>query len=238
MKSGTACAIVVVLNCFARASVPAGNFQLRDLPQSTPWLSIPTRTPSCTCPTRIKDAQSDGRHSNDALRKHGILPPKVEAPPSPSPPPSPTLASVLHSSRPEDIDELDDLAADSDEERMIDSFRRQRLAEIAKEGKASRRFGEVIPISREDYTREVTEASRAPEPDEDEKNPDDSFPRTGVVCFLYQDGCVPASEHVEAIKQTLIGILLFYTESLPAYGSLVSCGPSRQSILGRNLFQS
>jgi hypothetical protein len=46
------------------------------------------------------------------------------------------------------------------------------------------RFGEVIPISREDYTREVTEASaKDAEDDDNEKG-------TGVVCFLYKDGCV------------------------------------------------
>ena len=44
------------------------------------------------------------------------------------------------------------------------------------------RFGRVYPIGREDYTREVTEASKISEDgDEDEKG-------TGVICFLYKDG--------------------------------------------------
>lgn len=44
------------------------------------------------------------------------------------------------------------------------------------------RFGRVYPISREDYTREVTEASKVNEEgDEQERG-------TGVVVFLYKDG--------------------------------------------------
>lgn len=49
------------------------------------------------------------------------------------------------------------------------------------------RFGRVYPIGREDYTREVTDASSInEEDDEDERG-------TGVVCFLYKDGYVRAS---------------------------------------------
>ncbi|KAF9505812.1 hypothetical protein BS47DRAFT_1353587, partial [Hydnum rufescens UP504] len=99
-------------------------------------------------------------------------PPKDPARPSPSPPPSPTVASTLAAGPSiNDLDLLD--AADSDEERLIESYRRQRLSEMRKEAKSSRRFGSIFPISRDDYTREVTEASKAPEPDEDEKEEDD-----------------------------------------------------------------
>ena len=46
------------------------------------------------------------------------------------------------------------------------------------------RFGRVYPISREDYTREITEASKVNEEG-------DAMERgTGVVVFLYKDGCV------------------------------------------------
>jgi hypothetical protein len=45
-----------------------------------------------------------------------------------------------------------------------------------------RRFGTVIPIGRDDYTREVTEASKQDEPGDVEAR------GTGVVCFLYKDG--------------------------------------------------
>jgi len=135
--------------------------------------------------------------SNDALRQHGIIPPKVQPPPSPSPPPSPALASTLAAGP--SIDGLDLLdAADSDEERLIDSYRRQRLSELKKESKNSRRFGSILPISREDYTREVTEASKAPEPDENEKEEGDPYLGTGVICFLYQDGGEPTSTRLRA----------------------------------------
>ena len=73
--------------------------------------------------------------SNDALRKHGILPPKPPTPPSPSPPASPTLSEKL-----DDLSdaELRDLAEDinNDEtERMIEKFRRQRLEEERRRAK-------------------------------------------------------------------------------------------------------
>lgn len=64
---------------------------------------------------------------------------------------------------------------------MIEQFRRQRLAELKKMQKA--RFGRVYPIGRDDYTREVTEASKVDLEDEERKGKG-----TGVVCFLYKDG--------------------------------------------------
>ena len=119
--------------------------------------------------------------SNDALRKHGILPPKPPTPPSPSPPPWPTLSEKL-----DDLSdaELRDLAEDvnNDEtERLIEKFRRQRLEEERRRAKA--RFGRVYPIGRDDYTREVTEASQVAQEGKPEVH------GTGVVvCFLYKDG--------------------------------------------------
>lgn len=133
-------------------------------------------------------------YSNDALRAHGIIPPKPKRPKTPSPPASPTLATALAQGSPT-LDELDLLAdegaADSDEERLIDKYKRQRLNEMKKEAKANRRrFGSVIPISRADYTREVTETSKAEESDEEEKVKEEgeTWKGTGVVCFLYQEG--------------------------------------------------
>ena len=66
---------------------------------------------------------------------------------------------------------------------MIEQIRRQRLAELKKLQHA--RFGRVYPIGRDDYTREVTEASKVDVEDEDMKGKG-----TGVVCFLYKDGYV------------------------------------------------
>jgi hypothetical protein len=48
------------------------------------------------------------------------------------------------------------------------------------------RFGRVYPIGRDDYTREVTEASKINEEDDEEDK------GTGVICFLYKDGSVLA----------------------------------------------
>ena len=119
--------------------------------------------------------------SNDALRKHGILPPREPSPRTLSPPPSPTLHHALADLTADELRELEEDVADDDLQRTVDAFRRQRLAEEQKELKLAR-FGRVYPIGREDYTREVTEASKTNEDDDqDEKG-------TGVICFLYKDG--------------------------------------------------
>ncbi|KAF8321671.1 thioredoxin-like protein [Clavulina sp. PMI_390] len=135
---------------------------------------------------------------NDALRQHGILPPKPAAPRTPSPPPSPTLGEALSKGSPT-LDELDLLAEDegnnSDDERLLESYRRQRLNEIKKENKSKRRFGDIYPIGRDDYTREVTEGSKAPEEDEAEKVDGEGWNGTGVICLLYQPS-EPASVRV------------------------------------------
>ena len=125
-------------------------------------------------------------HSNDALRKHGILPPKEAPPPSPSPPPSPTLDELLDEYDLKELQELSEDAPNSESERLIAQYRRQRIADERKEQQRAR-FGRVYPIGRDDYTREVTEASKI---DEDE---DDEEKGTGVICFLYKDGYATSS---------------------------------------------
>ena len=73
--------------------------------------------------------------------------------------------------------------ANNDElERLAEKLRRQHLEEIKKAETA--RFGRVYPIGRDDYTREVTEASKVTVPGDPGKG-------TGVVCLLYRDGSVP-----------------------------------------------
>ena len=118
---------------------------------------------------------------NEALRKHGIIPPKAsgsgdsgDRSPSPPPqPPSPTLSEL-------DLEDLDIAKDDSvrrDElERAIEARRdleRQRLGK--------RKFGRVYPIGKVDYKREVTDASN----EELEGEPENWG--TGVVCTLFKD---------------------------------------------------
>jgi hypothetical protein len=62
------------------------------------------------------------------------------------------------------------------------------LLEEARQARLAR-FGDVLPIGRDDYTREVTEASKV---DEDKEG---AGRGTGVVCFLYKDGCVHFAVH-------------------------------------------
>ncbi|KIP10289.1 hypothetical protein PHLGIDRAFT_65912, partial [Phlebiopsis gigantea 11061_1 CR5-6] len=73
----------------------------------------------------------------------------------------------------------------------------ERLRELQRLEQA--RFGRVYPIGRDDYTREVTEASKI-----DNDDADMSGKGTGVVCFLYKDG-IPRSdlafEHVRILAQ-------------------------------------
>jgi hypothetical protein len=120
-------------------------------------------------------------HSNEALRKHGILPPLQPAPPSPSPPPSPTFDDILEGLTPTELRELGEDIQDDTAERYIAQHRAQRLAQERLEAQLNR-FGTVIPIGRDDYTREVTEASKQDE------LADDAARGTGVVCILYKDG--------------------------------------------------
>lgn len=119
--------------------------------------------------------------SNDALRKHGILPPKEPEPPSPSPPASPTLSDILDGVSQTELRNAGEDTNNDEIERLVEKIRRKRLEEAKQIGAA--RFGRVYPIGRDDYTREVTEASKVTVPGDPGKG-------TGVVCLLYRDGCV------------------------------------------------
>lgn len=143
---------------------------------------------------------------HDALRAHGIIPPK---PPSRSPSPELPSASEMRSQalKQATVDDLDlelENELDDEEEKLLEKIRRQRMSQLRAETKKER-FGRVYPISRPDYTREVTEASKedpdadpdAPKQDDHEQNGNgtaaDGVDKqrqggTGVVCFLYKDG--------------------------------------------------
>ena len=70
---------------------------------------------------------------------------------------------------------------DDELQRLAEKLRRHHLEEIKKAESA--RFGRVYPIGRDDYTREVTEASKVTIPGDPGKG-------TGIVCLLYKDGSV------------------------------------------------
>jgi hypothetical protein len=97
---------------------------------------------------------------NDILRKHGVIP---EKPPSPTPQIEEALQEarrIAHENRLEnkDLDELSELEDDEDEE-FLEAYRQRRMQELnALKQKA--KHGSVYPLSKPDYSREVTEASQ------------------------------------------------------------------------------
>ncbi|KAH6677701.1 putative Phosducin-like protein 2 [Halenospora varia] len=96
---------------------------------------------------------------NDILRKHGVIP---EKPPSPTPLIEEAILEgrrLAHENRLEgkDLDELDELE-DLEDENFLEKYRQQRTAELASLTKKAI-HGAVYPISKPDYSREVTEAS-------------------------------------------------------------------------------
>lgn len=63
------------------------------------------------------------------------------------------------------------------------AYKERRLKEMKKEQKLGK-FGDILPISRDEYTREVADASKIDEDGAKEGS------GTGVVCFLYKEGQV------------------------------------------------
>ncbi|KAM0746291.1 thioredoxin-like protein [Meredithblackwellia eburnea MCA 4105] len=113
---------------------------------------------------------------NAALRAHGIIPPKPEEPRTPSPEPTRSPSPSLS-----DIDDLDLTVDDALSREVLEKYRAERMREVrVKED--NRKFGRVFPISKVDYTREVTEASEKDLEGEDEKGKG-----TPVVCCLFKD---------------------------------------------------
>lgn len=109
---------------------------------------------------------------NAALRAHGIIPdlrPKKDSTPSPE----------VQPEREPELDELSDLE-DELPSSVLEAYRSKRMAE-ARVADQRRQHGEIKHISRPDYTREVTEASKVDLPGEPEGS------GTGVICYLFKD---------------------------------------------------
>jgi len=132
---------------------------------------------------------------NEILRKHGILPPRPATPKTPSPPGSPTFDDLLNDSTAAELERLGERLKNDEQLRQVEAQRKRVLA-AERRSRRDARFGEVLPISREDYTREVTEASAINAEDDDNER------GTGVVCFLYKDG-LPRSDKAFAHIRTL-----------------------------------
>ncbi|EKM83064.1 hypothetical protein AGABI1DRAFT_111587 [Agaricus bisporus var. burnettii JB137-S8] len=140
---------------------------------------------------------SEDTEFNDALRKHGILPPRPKTPQSPSPPPPSSLEDRLDDLDDAELLELEEEAKNDETERRIREYHEKRVEEEKKEALRAR-FGRIYPIGRDDYTREVTDASKINEVGDNEER------GTGVVCFLYKDG-IPRSDiafqHLRTLAQ-------------------------------------
>ncbi|KAJ9110962.1 hypothetical protein QFC20_002728 [Naganishia adeliensis] len=142
---------------------------------------------------------------NDALRAHGILPPKPPTPPSPStflPSQAELLHSALESSSTQRLGEMAEDALDSDDERMFESYRMKKLQELKKAEAAERSVAEgrgLRQIGRDEFVREVSEASAK---DIEALGEEGEGRGTGVVCFLYKDS-VPLSNHLRQILNLL-----------------------------------
>ena len=133
-----------------------------------------------------REGCADVESSNDALRARGILPPLPAQARTPSPdiaPPSST--SAIQSANLSDDEDLLGLEDDVPQS-VLERYRDARLQE-AKKLQRTTRFGSLLPIGREEYTREITEASERDVACADDEDSDFKGRGTGVVCFLWKD---------------------------------------------------
>lgn len=133
---------------------------------------------------------------NDILRAHKIIPEKPKDPDENREELLEEARQLQHASRLDDL-ELDELAELEDEEddAIIEQYRARRMREMQETATRSV-FGSLIPISKAEYTREVTEASS----------------KHWVYVFLYKD-YLTASKKLRPIM----------TEFANRYASLKVC---------------
>lgn len=96
---------------------------------------------------------------NDILRSHGIIP---ERPPSPTAELEAALDAAVeaqHENRlqSKDMDELDALEDEEDEE-FLNFYKQQRIKQI-QELNSKKKYGQIYPINKQEYEKEVTQAS-------------------------------------------------------------------------------
>lgn len=97
---------------------------------------------------------------NDILREKGVIP---ERPPSPTQELEEALAEIIqnqHENRLEglNLDELEELEDEEDED-FLDSYKQKRMEELRKL-QTKEKYGMVYPISKPEWAKEVTEASK------------------------------------------------------------------------------
>lgn len=100
---------------------------------------------------------------NDILRQHGIIPDK---PPSPTAQMEAAFEEAIekaHANRLEgaSLEQLDELESDGlEDEDFIQMYREKRMREL-REQASKEKFGEVVKISKQEYTDEITNASKS-----------------------------------------------------------------------------
>ena len=135
---------------------------------------------------QVQVDESEDTEWNDILRAKGIIP---ERPPSPSQQIEEALEEALakqHENRLEgkDLSDLEELEDDEDED-FLQQYKLKRMAEIAKLQSKSK-FGDVFYITKPEYNKEVTLASKCGESmvtDGHEDGQDD--PSKGVYVFVH-----------------------------------------------------
>ncbi|KAI3823974.1 hypothetical protein L1987_05420 [Smallanthus sonchifolius] len=167
-----------------------------------------------------KDVEGSSTQWDDIQRKLGNLPPKP-----PAFKPDPFTPAEDEDSKPKDKNWIDhkteeELEDDLDDDRFLQEYRRQRLAEMKRVVKIAK-FGSIIPISGSDFVREVSQA------------PADVW----VVVVLYKDGYPECGVLMQCLEElaticTPEGVAMVLCQSDPVLNDGQSGGEgSREAVL-------